>query len=87
MISKYQLKSPAIKAVQWTGDNIEEVKGIVPDAYMYNGLLFIPSIYERDVICVMRDYISKHPGGATHVHREADFVNAYVEIAKENNIV
>lgn len=58
MIKKYRTKPVEIEAVEWTGDNREEVEHFVGSDYYVNGALFIET-REGDMQASIGDYIIK----------------------------
>ena len=50
---KYQKKMAFVDAVQWTGDNYEEIEELTGTTYLYNNCLFVKA-YQRGQISVNR---------------------------------
>ena len=51
---KYQKKMAFVDAIQWTGDNFDEIDEFLSDrCYMYNGCLFVNS-HQKGTIAVNR---------------------------------
>lgn len=80
MIKKYRAKPVEIEAVEWTGDNLEEVTHFVGSNYYFNGVLFIESL-EGDMQASIGDYIIKGLRGEFYPCKPDVFHKKY-EVAK-----
>lgn len=60
MIKKYRQIPVLCEAVQWTGDNLDEINELVDGAaHVYSGCLFINTEVSGELIPNMSDYILK----------------------------
>lgn len=84
MIKKYRLISSEVEAVQWTGDNFDEIKEFGGDyVAMYNRCLFVNTPYDGDV-CNVSDYILKNSKGNLLSMGEDLFKREYEEVSDGN---
>lgn len=76
---RYQVKRPVIEAVQWRGDNFEEVKAFAPSARLYGGTVVVDSWLSIEYAHT-GDYIMRHPLGGHHAITPVAFLREYEEV-------
>lgn len=60
MIKKYRQIPVVCEAVQWTGDNLDEIQELVSgEAHVYSGCLFIKNHLGTELIPNVTEYILK----------------------------
>ena len=72
-MAKFQRKPAEIEAVQWVGDNYEEIKGFTDDKVFAipDEALVVPT-YQGERLVHPQDWITKTKGGVLDVNK--DFV-------------
>lgn len=81
MIMKYIKKPIPIEAIQWTGDNIDEIRDFI-STEEYNirgGSLYIKTL-EGDMFAPIGSYIIKGVNGEFYPCREGIFEKTYEEV-------
>jgi hypothetical protein len=78
---KYRKKPVIIEAIQFTGDNFDDIKKTFPDlkAKMVGGFLIIPTL-EGDMKAVTTDFIIKGTAGEFYPCKSPIFYNLYEEM-------
>lgn len=77
MISKYVKRPVTIEAVQWTGDNIDEIREFAGDVMSYvDGVLHLSTL-EGTVVASVNDYIIKGIAGEFYPCKPDIFVRSY----------
>lgn len=81
MIKRYQLKRPSVEAVQWTGDNIQEIKDFCKTRALFlrDAELYIRTDC-RKLYAAPGDYIVRQVDGSFWPLDEHMFNNTYEEV-------
>jgi len=94
MIKQYRKKSRIVEAVQWTGDNFDEIKKFAPDikkdaesGILILPLTFIPQTEEIDrwsayYFIYLTDYLVRNINCGWHVYpvKQSEFDNEFEEL-------
>lgn len=80
-IKKYTKKPPIIEAIQWTGDNAEDIISFVGEAAAVRGGSLYITAYGVAALAPIGSYIVKGPvSGEAYFYPEAQFENGYEEV-------
>lgn len=84
MIKKYRKKPVVIEAVQWTGENLDEIKEFCGEFFNYAhlGSLSIFTLEGRHIASV-RDYIIKGVAGEIYPCKPDIFEKTYEDVEEE----
>lgn len=84
MIKKYKKKPVTIEALQWTGENLNEVRDFVGEYLMFNYESGIPQVYlktlEGNMHASAGDYIIKGIYGEFYACKPDVFTETYEEV-------
>lgn len=83
MIAKYVKKPVTIEAVQWTGDNIDEIREFAGDVVSYEDSVMRLSTPEGTVVASVDDYIIKGIDGEFYPCKPDIFVRTYDGVSHE----
>lgn len=83
MIAKYVKKPVTIEAVQWTGDNIDEIREFAGDVVSYEDSVMHLSTLEGTVVASVDDYIIKGINGEFYPCKPDIFVRTYDGVSHE----
>ena len=81
MKKRYQLKRPTVEVIQWTGDNIQEVKDFCQSRALFlrDAELYI-RVKNRKLYVAPGDYIVQQMDGSVYPLDEHVFNNTYEEV-------
>lgn len=85
MVKKYVKKPIPIDAVQYTGDNADEVQDFCPDAFIEDGWLNVSTL-EGDIKASNKvgDYVVKGIKGEFYICEKNIFEETYEEVDSRN---
>lgn len=81
MVKKYIKQPIAVEAVQWDGNNVDEVLAFIGEtAQIRGGSLYIKTL-EGDMLALIGSYIIKGVNGEFYPCREDIFKKTYEEVS------
>jgi hypothetical protein len=75
-MAKYRKRPLVIEAIQWTGDNWEEIKAFCPSVYEPEDVPFIPTL-EGDMTLCLNDWVIKGIKGEFYPCKPDIFAETY----------